>query len=456
MLRKRWLTLGAWALLAGGLAHADDKVAPPGKPLAGAPAPTVLQQQPAPGTPGSSGTPEAAPVPETRQQQFATEEGNPPPEETYGPTPLADVKILQGLLFGDDPKPCLKIAGWADFDYTYRSTGTGRTNIAPVMNHFGDEFLARELGLWLSKPLDPEHWSWGFNAIYIAGADAFFIQPTAGWPAQTNPRFGQDFTDLNLTAHLPILTDGGVDVKAGRQSTILGPMGAVAWARWFDSSDYAWYNLEEGRYTGVSAVWHVSKRLDWYNGAEIGGWGVFFDNPVHGVDYITQVSYWLDEEAKKTKVWFTVLTGPTGHFDHGHNSTTVEVGFQHNWNKYVYQIVDFQADYSKAPVFIPPPPGYQERAYDVYTYLGAHINKCLDVNTRFEWYKDVDGGAYPGGFGVPHTDYFEITAGPDYHPTKWVQYRPEIRYDWATHDNFGRLHDKKDQLSLAAEVLLKF
>ena len=45
---------------------------------------------------------------------------------------------------------------------------------------------------------------------------------------------------------------------------------------------------------------------------------------------------------------------------------------------------------------------------------------------------------------------------PGLPPTKWVQFRPEIRYDWANHDNFGRLHDKKDQLSLAAEVLLKF
>ena len=451
MLRKRWLTLGAWALLAGSVAQADDKVVPPSKLPAGSQAPPmILQGNPLNGTPDGTG------VPETRQQQFAPEEGNPPPDETYGATPLADVKILQNLIFGDDPKPCLKIAGWADFDYTYRSTGHGENNVAPVMNRFGDEFLVRSLGVWLSKPLDPEHLSWGFNAIFIAGADAAFLEPTAGGWNNTNPRFGTSFTDLNLTAHLPILTDGGVDVKAGRQSTVFGPMGAVPWARWFDSSDYAWFNLEEGRYTGVSANWHISKRLEWYNGAEIGGWGVFYDNPVRGVDYITQINYWLDEEAKKTKVWFTCLTGPTGHFDRSGNTTAIEVGLQQNWNTYVYQIVDFQMNYSKAPIFFQPPPGYQERAYDVYTYLGAHLSKCLDINTRFEWYKDVDGGGYPGGFGVPHTDYFEVTAGPDYHPTKWVQFRPEIRYDYATHDNFGQLHDKKNQLSMAAEMLFKF
>jgi hypothetical protein len=465
MLRKRWLAFGAAALVAGGVVRADDKVAPPGKLPAVATPPAVTTQTPAPSLvptffqpAPSNGTPGGVSAPEGREQLFAAEEGTPPAEGSYGPTPLADVKILQNLLFGEQEKPCLRIAGWADFDYTYRSTGSGRTPVAPVMNHFGDEFLVRSLGLWLWKPLDPKEWSWGFNAIFIAGADAFFIQPTAGWPAQTNPRFGQDFTDLNLTAHLPILTEGGVDVKAGRQTTILGPMGALPWQRYFDSSDYAWYNMEEGRYTGVSTVWHVTKRLEWYNGVEIGGWGVFYDDPVHGVDYITNVSYWLDEDAKKTKVWFTVLTGPTSFApgQHGENSTTVEIGIQHNWNKYVYQILDSQMTYSKAPVFGVAPPGYQERAYDVYTYLGAHVTKTIDINTRFECYKDVDGGGYPGGFGVPHTDYFAVTAGPDYHPTKWMQFRPEIRYDYATHDNFGQFHDKKNQLSLAAETLFKF
>ena len=100
----------------------------------------------------------------------------------------------------------------------------------------------------------------------------------------------------------------------------------------------------------------------------------------------------------------------------------VEVGIQHNWNKYIYQILDSQICYSKAPIFFGVPHTYQERAYDVYTYLGAHLTCNLDVNSRFEWYKDVDGGGYPGGFGVPHNDYYAMTLGVDYHPVKWVQF----------------------------------
>ncbi len=325
------------------------------------------------------------------------------------------------------------------------------------MNRFADEPLTRQLGLYISKPLDPNCWSWGFNAILITGADASFLEPTAGGWNNTNPRFGASFTDLNLTAHLPILTDGGVDVKAGRQTTILGPMGVLPWQRTFDSSDYASLNMEEGRYTGVSTVWHVNKRLDLYSGIEIGGWGVFFDDPSRNVDFITNISYWLDEDAKNTKVWTTVLTGPTN-FNGMHGNTTVlELGIQHNWTPCLYQIVDAQMLWSKAPLI--DTIDYTENAYDVYTYIGYHLNKCVDLNSRFEWYDDANGALYPGGLGNGvHTNYFAITLGPDYHPTKWVQFRPEIRWDTADHANFGPNPDnlKKNQLSLAAEVLFKF
>jgi hypothetical protein len=437
----------------------------PSYPIGAAPAPTQAAPQNAEG--GTAQVPEGT-QPETRQEEIAREEGAPTTEEKYGPAPPQDAKCLQNFFhdfcWGDQIDPCtgkakpdpITIFGWTDFDYTYRSTGPGQNNIAPVMNRFGDEFLVRELGLAISKPLDPKDWSWGFNIIMLGGADGAFLNPTAGaFISNPDPRFGFSFTDLNLTAHLPILTEGGVDLKIGRQTTVLGPMGAVAWARWFDSSDYAWYNLEEGRYTGISADWHISKQLDWYNGLEL-GWGTFFDTLAPWTyDYITQVNYWLDEKAEKTKMWLTVLTGPTGMFNKGF-STTIEVGGLHNWNKYVYQIIDFQMDNSHAPIFFPAPPGYVENAYDVYQYLGFHLSKCVDFNTRVEYYYDQDGGGYPGGFGIPRTSYFETTLGFDYHPNKYMQLRPEIRYDNATNPAFGENMDKKHQLSIACDLMLKF
>lgn len=412
---------------------------------------TQAPDQPSGGTDvGAGGDPN-----ESRQRFLQAEEGRPEAAQ-LGPTPLLKVGILQNLLFGDNADQSkIKVSGWMDFDYTFRSTGPGENNVAPVMNRFGDEALVRELGIYISRALDPKDWSWGFNIIWFAGSDASFIQPTAGWPAQTNPRFGESFTDLNLTAHLPILTDGGVDIKAGRQTTVLGPVGALSWQRPFNSSDYAWYNLEEGRYTGVSANWIINKQLSWYNGVEIGGWGVFFDDPTHGCDYLTQIVYWVDPEAKKTKLWTTVLTGPTG-FNMNGNTTVLELGLLQNWNKYIYQIIDSQSCWSKSGLFSEPNPLYRERAYDVYTIVGFHLTPTWDFTYRVEWYKDVDGRDYPGGFGKPHTNYFETTSGLNYHPTKWLEFRPEIRYDYASNPNFGANYNQRNQLTISGDMLLKF
>jgi hypothetical protein len=80
----------------------------------------------------------------------------------------------------------------------------------------------------------------------------------------------------------------------------------------------------------------------------------------------------------------------------------------------------------------------------------------VDLQSRYEWYKDVDGMNYAGGFGKPHTDYAAVTYGVDYHPYKWLQFRPEIRYDHATHPNFGANNNFKNEVTIASDVLLKF
>ena len=342
---------------------------------------------------------------------------DPPTVVCVGPLVSGSFCFTTARRFGKDNKDApLQIGGWVDLDYTYSSNGGGVNNRAPVMNRFGNEATVREIGLMITKDLDRTTWSWGFNIIAIAGSDASFLQPTKGWYAQTNPRFGFDFTDLNFTAHLPILTEGGVDIKIGRQTTILGPMGALSWQRPFASSDYAWYNEEEGRYTGGSAIFHVNKQLDIYTGIEF-GWGTFFAIKGPSPQYIGNITYWLDEEAKDTKVWTTVLTGPTNDTSNG-NTTVVEFGILKNWNRLMYTIVDTQLTYSKAPVFGTTPPGYIERAYDVYTYNGIHLNKCWDLTSRLEYYYDCDGGGYAGGFGIPKTSYYSATVGPNYHPNK--------------------------------------
>jgi hypothetical protein len=452
MIRKRWCALVVAALVAG---NSWGQTPLPTQSVQSPPRVIVIPAKDADVRLVQYGDKAGEKPSSVTEEAPAGEGAAAPAEEPLGPTPPTKVNILQELLGLDTEKPTLQVFGWIDPDYTFRNNGHGINNIAPVMNRFGDEVLMREIVLNVNKPLDAKELSWGFNMTLLAGADGAFLQPTAGWFKQTDPRFGLSFTDLNVTAHLPILTEGGVDIKFGRTTTVLGPMGGLAPYRYFDSSDYAWFNLEEGRYTGLSAIWHISKQLSWFNAIELGGWGAFFDFGVAGPDYLGQINYWFDEDAKKTLFTFTVLTGPTGHFSPG-NTTAVETTIRQNWTERLYQVVSFQMNYSKAPIFFAVPHSYQERAFDVYSYQGIHLSCALDFNTRVEWYKDDDGGGYPGGFGIPHTNYGEVTLGFDYHPYKWIQLRPEIRGDFADHPAFGRNMDREDQLSMAIDALIKF
>ena len=151
-------------------AAAYSVAAAPAAPATPAPASATPTTPPAAATPGvapnaisRSGQPRHSRYP--KRITCGRPRGRPAacPRPPLGPTPLLDVKIFQKLLTDDEPKPWLHVAGWADFDYTYRSTGSGENNVAPVMNRFGDEFLTRQLGLYLFKPLDREMLVLGFQ-----------------------------------------------------------------------------------------------------------------------------------------------------------------------------------------------------------------------------------------------------------------------------------------------------
>ena len=359
-------------------------------------------------------------------------------------------------LLPDDSK--LKIFGWLEGDYTYRSSGAGRTTVAPVMNRFGNEALLRQAVLRIERPLDPNCWSWGFNVQAMGGADAAFLNPSKGAIIRNpDPRMGFEFADLNVTAHAPILTDGGVDFKIGRQTSAIGSQAAQAPWRVFASSDYQWYAAQEGRFTGITATWHVNKQLDVYAGVNM-GWQTFFEWLSVGPTYIMQVNYGLDE-AKNTLVTGTFEWGPERP---GYTGITYvgELRLTQKWSPCFSTILQAQMVYSNGGYAPFRPAVVKERATGIYALAQYHLNECVDLNVRAEWYEDTNGGSYPGGgLTLRPNDYYAGTVGVNYHPNKWLELRPELRYDFADHPAFGavdRPNPLRSQFSAVFIVLVKF
>jgi len=370
-----------------------------------------------------------------------------------GPTPVSDVRFLMddlGLakLFGDSG---IRAFGWAEMSYTGASAGSGLLSIEPRLNRFGNEFLFNELGLVLQKPLKQDQFDWGFNVRYFAGANAALGQPLGGIDDPPgNDRFSQDFRDLYVSAHLPILTEGGMDVKVGRMNTIIGWNGFLAPYRPFTSSDYQFFYSQDGAFTGFLTNLHVSDRLDIWNGMTLGANTFFTRRSNDSYCYIGQVNYWVQEE-KRTRLTGSVYCGPDALFAApglaGDFVSMVELRVQQNWSERFTQVVQSNMGWDTNTAV------GTGSWYGLYSIGIFHLSCTWDLIGRVEWFRDVKGTRT----GID-TSYEEVTLGANWHPNKYLEVRPELRGDFAGKPAFGGggVPANRSQLTAVVGALIKF
>jgi hypothetical protein len=124
------------------------------------------------------------------------------------------------------------------------------------------------------------------------------------------------FRQLYLSLHMPVLSEGGVDLQLGRQNVPIGYETLMAPYRPMYSDTYFWIHFQVGS-TSAVANWHATKQLDLLAGV-IMGYNTFFDLRGDSPCYLAKAIYSIDRE-KQTKVSGAVFTGPqpfpvaTGH-----------------------------------------------------------------------------------------------------------------------------------------------
>lgn len=373
--------------------------------------------------------------------------------DKLGPTAVSDVRLLMDQLRFESlvGESGIRSFGWMELGYSGASSGTGPLSVQPRQNRFGNEFLFNQLGLVLQKPLKQDQLDFGFNIRYFAGADAALGQPRGGigYPVR-NSHFGQDFRDLYVSVHLPILTEGGLYVKFGRMNTIIGYNGFLSPYRPFYSSDYQFFYSQDGAFTGLLSDLRVNKQLDVWNGVTLGANTFFTKRSENSICYIGQVNYWVTDE-QKTRLTASVYAGPNAIFAApglaGTFNTTVELRVQQNWNRYFTQIIQSNLGWDAHTAV---GTGYW---YGIYTIGIFHLNETIDAQVRAEWFDDVKGTRT--GF---NTNYEEVTLGLNWHPFKYLEIRPEIRGDFAGIPVFGANgeHTHRSQLTGGISALFKF
>jgi hypothetical protein len=109
--------------------------------------------------------------------------------------------------------------------------------------------------------------------------------------------------------------------------------------------------------------------------------------------------------------------------------------------------------------------------YGINQYFKYKLNKCCDLNLRFEWFRDDDGAILRGigtvgrhgwdGAGFAG-NFYALTLGATWKPCPNVMVRPECRWDWYDGERgvgnelpFGA-GTEKDQFLLATDVIFTY
>ena len=146
-------------------------------------------------------------------------------------------------------------------------------NWGQLFTDHANQVQLNQILLTANKPLDPKNsdYQWGFKIQFMYGSDARYTQFLGELnrviPDQRN-QF--DVVEANIQAHLPWLTEGGIDVKFGQYPTPLGYETIDPSTNPFYSHSYIFQFGLPFKHTGLLTTTHVNDMLDFYAGFDTG------------------------------------------------------------------------------------------------------------------------------------------------------------------------------------------
>jgi hypothetical protein len=361
------------------------------------------------------------------------------------PPLLPDSKVRNWL-----HKNRIRMYGWLDGGFTYASTGDGFLTDAPTPNRFGNEFLLNGAWLIVERLTSNEGWSWGFRADFYAGSDAALLRPLNSFGPQ-GTHMGTDFRQAYLSFHTPGINDRGVDWAFGRQNVPTGYETLMAPYRPTYSESYFWIKYEVGSTSALATI-HPTEKLDLIGGAVM-GYNTVFELRGRAPSYVARALY-RPNYNKDTQLIATVFTGPLpvavtpGHL--GSWQTVAELQARHVWTPHIGQVVQvhYAADVND------PTTKRVSPTQGAYLFTAFKVNPKLFINTRAEWFSDPRGvrNETPG-------TYSEATLGLNVAPVSWINFRPEVRGDFAGQRSYAASlggPPRRNQLTVAFDVIVKF
>jgi hypothetical protein len=458
--------------------------APATQPPGGVP-PTAVE----PGEPGSNTSDLSLPASE---RAFGGGEPTTSAAAAEGATAEAAKKDSRGLLMKalDVPEDAgWRIFGWIENSFTGNANGYGNgQNFGVNPNFKANQWMGNQYYLIFEKPLKQDDTvNWGFRMDNLFGNDWQFnyMQGFLNGVFRPGQFTGYDIAQFYGELHLPVLTKGGLDVKAGRWYTLAGYEVVPAVGRPLLSVPYMFNYGQPFTHMGVVTTLHVTDKFNLYNGA-INGWDRFIDQR-YNLGYIGGFSWTSKDE--KTSLAFTTVWGPnqfpsflpanqpiyqTGYVNvpsvaglrnpgYGRNDRTLFTWvLTHKWDDKLTQVIETDQGVERsipglgAPIVNGVPQNAAPKQDTWYSFgnwfLYSFNDKLMGV-WRSEVFWDTNGART--GKLVGDT-YYEQTIGAQIKPYEWLWIRPEARYDWSQYHPAYSNDTRKSQLTLAFDVIFLF
>jgi Putative beta-barrel porin-2, OmpL-like. bbp2 len=340
-------------------------------------------------------------------------------------------------------------------------------NWGQLFTDHANQVQLNQLLLTANKPLDPKNsdYQWGFKLQFMYGSDARYTQ-FLGELNRVVPdqRYQFDVVEANVLAHLPWLTEGGIDLKAGQYPTPLGYETIDPATNPFYSHSYIFQFGLPFKHTGALATTHVTDMLDVYTGLDTGTNTTF--GPLGDDNGAVGGIGGFNLTLLEGKLTILALT----HFGPEQSTRVLSpLGFNANgqWRFYNDVLVTWKATDTWTFVteanWIRDGFGFADKpvnGFGAAQYASYALSDTLALNGRAEVWRDDNNffvASFPGnsdfvrfqqGLSTPfvhfapgsNTTYGALTLGvtwkPDMPaPVTGLLVRPEVRWDHAFTDN---------------------
>ncbi len=394
-----------------------------------------------------------------------------------GPTKLQD-------LLGFEESP-VKFYGWIQNSFTGNANGNGttRTNFGVNPNYKANQWMGNQFYLVIENPLEQEDKiNFGFRVDNLFGNDWQFnyMQGLFNNAFKTGQFAGYDLAQLYAEVHLPILTEGGLDIKGGRFYTLAGYEQVPAIAKPLLSTPYMFTYGQPFTHFGVMTTLHLTDKINLYNGA-INGWDRWV-NENYQWGYMGGFSWTGNED--KTSLAFTTVWGPnqyprflpgnqqfytTGYVNvpslagqenpgYGRNDrllfTTV---LTHKWTDKLTQVVETDQGMERSIPGLAS--GGQNGAAKSAQWQSFGNWFLYNFNDKWTgvWRSEVFWDQQGSRTGTLKGDrYYEMTVGAIYKPCPNIWLRPEVRYDWAQYGTPFTDGTRGDQFTGGFDIILLY